>query len=133
MTWWIWQWSNATSQCGWAQVRYIARSARRWARLATRCSRPTASASPSVPNTIGMMAASQHSRRIVSTGSGIPLEVSQIDVGVEPVGERRQVDVHAHLWHPSFTIARRSRTDDLDEGGHGELFEGHLGVAVRVV
>ena len=94
MTWWIWQWSNAMSQCGWAQVRYIARSARRWARLATRCSRPTASVSPSVPNTIGMMAASQHNRRIVSTGSGIPLEVSQID----------------EAWSPSVSVGRSTCT-----------------------
>ena len=94
MTWWIWQWSKAMSQWGWAQVRYIARSARRWARLATRCSRPTASASPSAPNTIGMMAASQHNRRIVSTGSGMPFEVSQID----------------EAWSPSASVGRSTCT-----------------------
>ena len=52
--------------------------------------------------------------------------------GVETVGKRWQVDVHAHFWHPSFTIARRGRADDLDEGDHGELFEGHLAVAVAL-
>jgi hypothetical protein len=31
---------------------------------------------------------------------------------VQTVGKRWQVDMHAHFWHPSFTIARRSRTDD---------------------
>ena len=44
--------------------------------------------------------------------------------GVETIGERRQVDVDAHLWHPAFTVARRSGTDDFDEGDHGELSPG---------
>ena len=44
--WWMSQAENTTVQSGWAQVRCIARNARRWARVAVRRVRPTSRTSP---------------------------------------------------------------------------------------
>jgi hypothetical protein len=66
------------------QVRYIARNARRWSAVATRRPRPWSSTAPSVPRTVGMMVASQASRRTVSGGTGWPSDVSQIEWGWRP-------------------------------------------------
>ena len=65
MTWWISQSANRTVQPGWAQVRYIARNARRCSRVASRCSRPTSRSTPAPFNTTGIRLASQHRRRTV--------------------------------------------------------------------
>ena len=63
----------------------MARSARRWWRVATRWSRPTSTAAPAASRTTGMMAASQHIRRSEATGRGVPSAVSQMPWSCRPV------------------------------------------------
>jgi len=61
---------------GQAQLRCIARNARRCGLVANRRVRPASNATPSPPSTTGKMSASHHSFRTVATGNGTPLEVS---------------------------------------------------------
>jgi hypothetical protein len=99
-TWWILVWLNGTSQSGWAQVRCMARSARRWARLTVRAVRPRLSGTPSPSSAIGMISASQQSRRTVDTGSGTPSSVSQIPPVPPSPSEETDVDEHTDLGDP---------------------------------
>ena len=83
-----------TSQSGMPHVRYMARNARRWDRFANRVERPRSRSSPSDPIRAGMMTASQHRRRTVSTGSPAPSDVSQTLAS----------------WSPSSSVARSTTT-----------------------
>ncbi len=82
--WWMSQAENTTVQSGCAQLRCMARNARRWARVAVRRLRPTSRTSPAPFSTIGRMSASQHIRRTVSTGNGMPSSVSQMLWACQP-------------------------------------------------
>ncbi|CAN5701272.1 hypothetical protein BH18ACT2_BH18ACT2_15740 [soil metagenome] len=84
MTWWIRQSSNRTPQPGWAQVAFIARSARRCSAVASRLARPTSVTTPAPSNTTGMMAASQHIRRTDAAGMGLPSPVSHTPWSCNP-------------------------------------------------
>ena len=68
LRWWMSQSPKRTGQSGAAQVRCMARSARRWSAVARRLARPTSTTLPSPSNTIGMMSASHASRRTVRVG-----------------------------------------------------------------
>src|SRR4051812_4907343 len=61
--WWGWQCREATVQPGIAHVAYMARRARRWARLARRTSWPRSTQTPLLFNTTGMIAAWHAIRR----------------------------------------------------------------------
>jgi len=84
MTWWMSQSSNAVVQPGTAQHLYIARSARRWARLAVRELRPRYSDTPSAATMIGVISAQHAQRRSVSTGRSIGTPQSMTDSGCSP-------------------------------------------------
>ena len=105
MTWWIWQASNGTLQVGPMQVRCIAPNAARCAGVASRCERPTASASPRPLSTTGMMSASHAKRRMTSTGNGVPSSVSQTVLACTPRSSVSRSHSTNQRRHPFATVA----------------------------
>ena len=51
---------------------------------------------------------------------------------MEPIHQRGQVDVDAHLRYPPVTARGGGAGDDFGEGDHGEVFERCLGVGVAL-
>ena len=75
--WWISQRWKGTSHSGAAHVRYMARSARRWVRLAVRMVRPASSTVPSLRMMTGVNDPVQNRRCTDDGGSSTPSPVSQ--------------------------------------------------------